>query len=74
MGRFRIQLFLGGDTWSTRYSIRKNDRSSDSSTDWTLLSLNLSVGNYDIKLTYGEIDTAQAEMCHSNISEARSVY
>ena len=40
MGRFRIQLLLTDTTWSKRYKIPKNDRHSDTSTDWTLLSLN----------------------------------
>ena len=40
MGRFRIQLLLEDNTWSTRYNIPKNDRYSDSSTQWTKLSLN----------------------------------
>ena len=40
MGRFRIQLLLEDNTWSTRYNIPKNDRYSDSSTAWTLVNLN----------------------------------
>ena len=39
MGRFRIQLLSDDNTWSTRYNIPKNDRYSDSSTDWTLVHL-----------------------------------
>ena len=35
MGRFRIQLLLEDNTWSTRYSIPKNDRYSSSSTQWS---------------------------------------
>ena len=35
MGRFRIQLLPEDSTWSTRYNIPKNDRYSDTSTDWT---------------------------------------
>ena len=49
-GRFRIQLLLDDNTWSTRYNIAKNDRNSDSSTQWTKLSLNFAVENYGIKL------------------------
>ena len=37
MGCFRIQLILEDNTWSTRYNIPKNDRYSDTSTDWTLV-------------------------------------
>ena len=32
MGRFRIQVLLEDNTWSTRYNIPKNDRYSNSST------------------------------------------
>ena len=46
MGRFRIQLLLEDNTWSTRYNIPRNDRYSDSSTDWTPVSLNFTVENY----------------------------
>ena len=38
MGRFRIQLLLADNTWSTRYNIAEKDRYSNSSTDWTKLS------------------------------------
>ena len=74
MGRFRIQLLLDDNTWSTRYNIPKNDRYSDTSTDWTLLSLNFTVENYGIKLIYDEIDTAHADMCFSNITITHSVF
>ena len=40
MARFRIQFLLEDNTWSTRYKIPKNDRYSDTSTEWTLLNLN----------------------------------
>ena len=33
MGRFRIQLLLEDNTWSTRHNIPKKDRYSDSSTN-----------------------------------------
>ena len=74
MGRFRIQLLLADNTWSTRYNIPKNDRYSDSSTDWTLVSLNFTVENYGIKSIYDQIDTAHADMCFSNITITHSVY
>ena len=74
MGRFRIQLLLEDNTWSTRYNIPKNDRYSDTSTDWTLISLNFTVENYGIKLIYDQIDTAHADMCFSNITITHSVY
>ena len=74
MGRFRIQLLLEDNTWSTRYNIPKNDRYSDSSTQWTLINLNFTIENYGIKLIYDQIDTPHADMCFSNITITHSVY
>ena len=71
--RFRIQLFLEDFTWSTRKNLPKNDRYSDTSTDWTNLNSNFTVGNYGIKLIYDQIDTPQADMCFSNIIFTHSV-
>ena len=45
MGCFRIQLLLDDNTWSTRYNKPKDDRYSDSSTQWTKLSFNFTVEN-----------------------------
>ena len=73
MGRFRIQFLLEDNTWSTRYSIAKNDRYSDSSTAWTLVDLNFTVWYYGIKLIYDEIDRGHADMCFSNIMITHSV-
>ena len=67
MGRSRIQLLLKDNNRSTRYSIRKNHRYSETSIDWTLASLNFTVEIYGIKLIYDQIDTAHADMCFSNI-------
>ena len=74
MGRFRIQLLLEDNTWSTRYNIPINDRYSDSSTQWTLVNLNFTVENYGIRLVYDQIDTPHADMCFSNIIITHSVY
>ena len=74
MGRLKIDLLLEDNTWSTRYHIPKNDRYSDSSTHWTLVSLNFTVENYGIRLVYDQIDTPHADMCFSNISITHSVY
>ena len=74
MGRFRIQLLLEDNTWSTRYNIPKNDRYSDSSTQWTKLSLNFTIESYGIRLIYDEIDSAHADMCFSNITITHSIY
>ena len=69
MGRFKIQLLLEDNTWSTRYVISKNDRYSDSSTRWTKLSSNFTIENYGIRLIYDQIDTPHADMCFSNIKK-----
>ena len=74
MGRFRIRLLLEDNTWSTRYNIPKNDLYSDSSTDWTLVNSNFAVDNYGVKLIFDQIDTAQSDMCFSNIILPHSVY
>ena len=58
IGRFRIQLLLEDNTWSTRYNILKNDRYNISSTDWTLVNLNFTEAKYGIKIFYDQIDTA----------------
>ena len=68
MGRLRIQFLLKDDTWSTRYNLAKNDRYSDSSTDWTLVNLYFTVGNYGIRLNHDQIDTAHSDMSFSNIA------
>ena len=74
MGRFRIQLLLEDNTWSTRYNIPKNDRYSDNSTDWTLVSLNFTIANYGIRIIYDEIESPHADMCFSNITITHSVF
>ena len=74
MGRFRIQLLLEDNTWSTQYTIAKNTQYSNTSTDWTLLNLDFTVENYGIKLFYDQIDTPHADMCFSNIMITHSVY
>ena len=73
MGRFRIQILLEDNTWSTRYNIPKNDRYSDTSTHWTNLSLNFTEENYGIKLMFDEIDNAHIDMCFSDITITRFV-
>ena len=40
MGRFRKQLLIEDNTWSTRYNLPKNDLFSNSSTQWTLVNIN----------------------------------
>ena len=74
MGRFRIQLLLENNTWSTQYTIVKNTQYSDNSTDWTLLNLDFTEENYGIKLILDQIDTAHSDMSFSNITITHSVY
>ena len=74
MGRFRIQLLLEDNTWSTRYKIPENNRYSTSSTQWTLVNLNFTEEKYGIKLIYDQIDTTHADMCFSDITITHSVY
>ena len=74
MGRFRIQLLLEDNTWSTQYTIAKNTQYSDNSTDWTLLNLDFTVENYGINLILDQIDTAHSDMGFSIISITHSAY
>ena len=74
MGRFRIQLLLDDNVWTTQYSIGKNEGYSDNSSDWNLLSLDFTIENYGVKLIYDQIDTAHADMSFSNITITHSVY
>ena len=74
MGRFRNQLLLEDNTWSTQYTIAKNTQYSNTSTDWTLLNLDFTIKNYGIKLVYDQIDKPHADMCFSNNTIIHSVY
>ena len=74
MGRFRIQLLLEDNTWSTQYTIAKNSQYSDNSTDWSLLNIDFTIENYGIKLSYDQIDTAHADMSFSNITITHFVF
>ena len=74
MGRFRIQLLLQDNTWSTQYTSAKNTQYSDTSTDWTLLNLEFTIANYGIKLVYDQIDKPHADICFSNITITHSKY
>ena len=63
MGRFRIQLLLKDNIWSTRLNIPKNERYSNSSTQWLIVNLKFTVDKYGIKLKYDEIDAPHPDMC-----------
>ena len=49
MGRFRNQPLLEDNTWSTQYTIPKNDQYIDSSTEWKFLNLDFTVENYGVR-------------------------
>ena len=74
MGRLRIQLLLEDNTWKTRYNIAKIDRYSDSSTDWTKLSLSFTEEIFGVKIIYDQTDSAHADMNFSKITKTDSVY
>ena len=74
MGRFRIQLLLDDNTWSTQYTIDKNTQYSDSENEWKLLNLDFTVENYGIKLILDKVQTAHSDMCFSNNIITHSVY
>ena len=74
MGRFRIQLLLDDNTWSTQYTIAKNTQYNNSETEWKILNLDFTTENYGIKLILDQIHTAHSDMCFSNITITHSVY
>ena len=74
MGRSEIQLLLEDNLWSTQNTIAKNTQYSNSSTEWTLLYLVFTVENYGIKLVFDQIDTADCDMCFSNIIITHTVF
>ena len=68
MGRFRNQLLLEDNTWSTKNIIAKDTQYSSTSTEWTILNLHFTVENYGIRLIYDQIVTPHADMCFSKIT------
>ena len=74
MGRFRFQLLIEDNTWSTLYIIANDCQYNNSSTDWTLLNLEFTRENYGNKLYLYEIDTAHSDMFSSDITITHSVY
>ena len=74
MDRSRVEVKTDDDSWSTQYTIAKNSQYSNSSTEWTLLNLDITVENYGVRFVYDRIDTAQSDMCFSNITITHSVY
>ena len=74
MPRFRIQILLENDNWENKYTIEKNSQFSNTSTEWTHLSLDFTQENYGIRLLFDRIDTAHADMCLSNISITHTLF
>ena len=74
MGRFRNQLSTKDNVWLTKFNIPKNEQFSVESTDWIILSLNITEENYGVKFMYDQIDSAHADMCFSNITITHSPY
>ena len=74
MGRFRIQLIIEDNFWTTKYTIPKNDQYSNFLSHWKLLNLDFTEKNYGIKLIYDQKDTTHADMCFSNITKTHSVF
>ena len=48
MGRFRIQLLLEDNSWSTIYNMPKNNQFSNRSTQWPLFDMDITQENYGI--------------------------
>ena len=74
MGRFRIQLLLEDNKWTSKYTIPKNTQYSDTSSEWILLKIDFTTQNYGIRLVYDQIESAHADMCFSDITITHSVY
>ena len=74
MGRLRLQFLLENNTWSTRYNIPKDDRFSDSSTQWTKQSLNFTVEKYGNKLIFDQRDTPHDDISFSNFTSTHFAY
>ena len=68
MGRFQIQTLTKDNVWLTKFMIPKHTQFSTLSTDWTILSPNITDENYGVKFIYDQIDSVHADMCFSNIT------
>ena len=74
MGRFRNQLLLEDNIWTTQNTIAKNSQYTNSPTEWQSLNLDFTAENYGMKLFLNQIDTAHSDMCFSKIMITHSVY
>ena len=74
MGKLDIQLLRNG-SWQSEFVIEKDSNYSTSSSEWTLLNMNLiSQPNYGFKLVYSAIRNAHADMCFSDINITHSIF
>ena len=62
LGRFRIQIILEDNSWSTICNIPKKGKLSNGSTQWPLFDLHITHENYGIKYLYDQIPTAHSDM------------
>ena len=74
MGRLSISVLLDDDTWTNKYVIQDNSQYSNTSSEWTLLSLDITEENYGIQIIYDRIRSPHADMCFSDITITHSVY
>ena len=74
MGRLSISILLDDDTWTNKYVIQDNSQYSNTSSEWTLLSLDITEENYGIQINYDRIRSPHADMCFSDITITHSVY
>ena len=74
MGRFKIQLLLDDNSWSTIYKKPKNNEFSNGSTVWHLFDMDITQENYGIKFIYDQIPTVHSDRCFSNVILTHSVY
>ena len=73
MRRFQNQLLRADNTWKTRYNIPKTDKYRNSSTNWTLVSLKITVEKYGTKVIFDQTGRALAGMCLRNFIKTHSV-
>ena len=74
MGRLSISILLDDNSWTNKYVIQDNSQYSNTSLEWTLLSLDITEENYGIQIIYDRIRSPHADMCFSNIIITHSVY
>ena len=72
-GRFRVHQLVSDSTWSARCNNPKTYCYSNSSTQWTLVSLIFTAESYR-ESVFDEIDKALSDMCFSNNTIPHFVY